>query len=356
MTVKQFYEIKNNILNNMGNSLSKIEGSYNYDIASAMAIEFDILYKEIEQLEKQLFPWSVTEDGYLDYHLAEFGLTRREAVPAQGIATIEGKPSAIIPKDSIAIGRTGVKYKTLENGIILSDGKCKVKIECLESGTVGNCGIGDIQVFEISVPDVYKVYNEEAIDSGYDIEPFKEAKIRMEEKARNPAHSGNIFDYTLWAKSVEGVGRVSVFPIWNGPGTVKVLISDYSLQPASTELVDNTKIYIENNRPVGADVTVNSFNSYNADITLNVRVVQGVITKDELENKIKELLTLSLQNEEFTSYNIFSTAKIGRMILDIEGVIDYDDLRINGALNNVDIGNESVVVLGEITVVGFNEN
>ncbi|MGL4402417.1 MAG: baseplate J/gp47 family protein [Fusobacteriaceae bacterium] len=356
MTIKEFYEIKNNLLNNMENSLSKIEGSYNYDIASAVAIEFDILYKELEKLEKQLFPWSVTEDEYLEYHLVEFGLTRREAVPAQGFITIEGKPSAIISKDLIVIGRTGIKYKTLENGIIISEGKCKVKIQCLENGTVGNCGVGDVQAFEISVPDVYKIYNEDAIDSGYDIEPFREAKKRMEEKARNPAHSGNIFDYTLWAKTVEGVGKVSVFPIWNGPGTVKILISDYNLQPASTELVNDTKIYIEKNRPVGADVTIDSFNPLNVNITFNARVVSGSVTKEELENKIKELIMLSLQDENFTSYNVFSSAKIGRLILDIEGVLDYDDLKINGALSNVDIGNESVVVLGDVSVVGLNEN
>lgn len=356
MTTKQFFEIKNNILNNMKNSLSKIEGSYNYDIASAVSIEFAILYKEIEALEKQLFPWSVTEDDYLEYHLKEFGLTRRNSVHAKGIITVEGKPSSIVPKDSILISRVGMRYKTTENSIVLSNGKCKIPIECFVAGTIGNCGLGDIETFEISVPGVYKVYNEEIIDSGYDIEPFVEAKKRMDEKARNPAHSGNVFDYILWAKSVEGVGKVSVFPTWNGPGTVKVLISDYILQPAPIELVGNAKVYIEKNRPVGAEVTVSSFTAYNSDIVLNARIVKDSITKEELENKIIELINLSLQDENFTNYNIFSTAKVGRLILDIDGVIDYDDLMINGSLNNVNIGQESVVVLGSVTVVSLDEN
>ena len=53
MNIKTVYEIRNNILNYMKNELSKIEGSYNFDIASAIAQELGTSYTPYRKIYRK---------------------------------------------------------------------------------------------------------------------------------------------------------------------------------------------------------------------------------------------------------------------------------------------------------------
>lgn len=353
MEVKKFREIKNDLLDNMGNEFSKIEGSHNYDIATTTAIELDDFYEKASLFSKQLFPWSVTQDKYLDYHMAEYGLERRTANYATGQIKITGKIGTVVPVGTVALNIGGIKYITTQQRTIQIDGTCTIDIVCLESGTVGNCGVGDICLFEIAVSGVYKVENEEAIANGYEIESFESAKERMEEKAKLPAHSGNIYDYKLWAKSITGVGKVSVFPLWNGNGTVKVLVSDYDLQIANEALVLEVTEYIEEKRPIGADVTVASFEPYLVNVEVEVIVQKKSIeSTEELRSEFETRLKLAFTDENFTRNNILSVAKVGNVLLNIDGVVDYDNLVINGHTSNIKLNLENVCVVNNVEITG----
>ena len=50
--------------------------------------------------------------------------------------------------------------------------------------------------------------------------------------------------------------RCKVIPLWNGAGTVKIVIVDADNRPADSELISKVKEHIEENRPIGAEVTV----------------------------------------------------------------------------------------------------
>ena len=71
-----------------------------------------------------------------------------------------------------------------------------------------------------------------------------------------PATSGNAYHYEQWALEVAGVGAARVFPLWNGAGTVKVVLVDGGMEPASAEIVAAVQAHIEAERPIGATVTV----------------------------------------------------------------------------------------------------
>ena len=43
-------------------------------------------------------------------------------------------------------------------------------------------------------------------------------------------------------------------------------------------------------------------------------------------------------------------AKIGNIILSAEGVVDYDNLTVNGGYNRVDVPDKSVAVLGSVVL------
>lgn len=89
----------------------------------------------------------------------------------------------------------------------------------------------------MSIPGITRVTNAKATYDGFDEETDDELRERLLFKVRQPATSGNINDYIEWGTSVEGVGHITVVPLWNGNGTVKLLVTDSNGQPASPDLL-----------------------------------------------------------------------------------------------------------------------
>lgn len=162
------------------------------------------------------------------------------------------------------------------------------------------------------------------------------------------ATSGNANHYKLWSLEVAGVGDVKVFPLWNGAGTVKVVIIDSNKQPASSEIVNAVTTYIEENRPIGANVTVQSASALNINITATIVRDSNYTTEQVLTNvstKITSYLKSIAFKQSYVSY-----AQIGSLILDSEGVLDYSNLTVNGGTSNITIGDEQVAILGQVVL------
>ena len=62
----------------------------------------------------------------------------------------------------------------------------------------------------------------------------------------------------MWAKEVGGVGDAKCLPLWNGNGTVKVIIINSDKGVADSDLIERVAEHIEESRPIGAEVTVES--------------------------------------------------------------------------------------------------
>ena len=358
MDFKTLIEIRNNILGNMKNPLSKIEGTYDYDIAAATSLEIKDLYDYLEWWSKQTFIDTATENEYVDKHALIFGVKRRSEVKASGEITITGKTGTTIPKGTILLSRTGIKYETLAVALIGSDDKAKARIQALVGGVTGNCGIGDIVAFEIADTNIYTVTNEEAITGGFDIESNESLIARAEEKIMRPAHSGNENDYKQWAKEVEGVGKVDVIPVWNGGGTVKVIISDYDYNVANQELVEAVKNRIEqaDGRPIGADVTVVSYTKYDLDIVATIKIASGydieTIKQDVIADIKKGIINNTIQYTSNSKTTIVSIGKIGAIILSVDGVLDYTSLSVNGeTTGNLEVPRDKIVILNNINLI-----
>ena len=345
------YEIKNDILNNLEYEVSKIEGGYAYDIASAHAKKLTEIYEKLSEIFPELFPWSCTKEPYLSMHLQTFGLTRREAVKARGEVTITGKVGVILSPGIVVISRLGIKYETIENGVIGSNGEAIVAIECQEAGIVGNCGIGDITTFEIANTDIYGVTNKEKIENGADIETVEMAKERMHEKASMRAHSGNKNDYILWAKSIAGVGKVTVWGAGEKEGIeagqVEVRISDYNNCVASEELVKDVQNYIDTVKIINADVIVKSFNARNLTIAGEIKHSEDTqieVIKEEFSRLLKQKLT----EDNFILDGVLSIFKVANILFQVEGVIDYQNFTLNGITGSIQMLENEVVELQEV--------
>ena len=180
---------------------------------------------------------------------------------------------------------------------------------------------------------------------GYDEESDSELLERYLERVSRPNVSGNKYHYIEWAKEVSGVGDASVIPLWNGPGTVKVVIVDSLNQPADDDLIAAVSEHIETLRPIGAKVTVVSA----SELTITVSVNVSNTVTDEMTESISDAVKNYLSKEALVKGYI-SYAKIGSIILAVDGVEDYSSLRVNSGTSNITIADGAVPVLGSVSV------
>lgn len=346
-------EARNKFLSNLENNFSKIEGTFNFDIASAYGIEAEAIYKLLEFWVKQTFIDTATEDEFIDYHAMLFGVTRKQGTKATGEILITGKPGTTTPAGTIVLKTDGTKYQLLYDTTILSNEKAIAVVECLQRGEIGNCAIGEIANFEIANANIFTVINEKSFTNGYEKEPNDVLISRAKERILKPAHSGNIYDYEKWAKEVDGVGRVLVEPLWNGNGTVKVRIANYKNGVANEDLIQKVKERIEadNGRPVGANVTVVSFDNKDIEITVGVILSRGVKLSnisDLIISKIKQQIKdnsaiYTLNNQEILSIN-----RVEKIILSVDGVEDCKVLINNDTKNIIVDSNEILTITGVV--------
>ena len=346
-------EARNTFLANLENDFSKIEGSFNFDIASAYGLEAEIIYKSLQYWVNQTFIDTAPEDEFIDYHAMLFGVTRKQGTKARGEITITGKADTVISAGAIVLKTDSTKYKLLYDTTIAFNGKAIAEVECLQIGEVGNCAIGEIVNFEIANADIFTVTNEKTFTNGYEKEPNNSLIARAKERILKPAHSGNVYDYEKWAKEIDGVGKVLVEPLWNGNGTVRVRISNYNNTLADSELIRKVKKRIEqiDGRPVGADVTVTSFDGKNISISVSVILSPGVklnTVSDRISSKIKQMIKDNSALYILNNKEILSINRVEKIALSIDGVEDCKVL-INNDNKNITVdSNEILIVTGVV--------
>lgn len=352
--MKDRIELRNNFLDNLKNPLSKMEGTFNFDIAATFGITAEEVYKELEFWEKQTFIDTATEDEYVDKHALMFGVKRRLGTKAKGTVKVTGKANSIIEENTIFLNRDGIKYKSLRKEYLSPTGIAEIEIECLSEGKIGNAAIGEITTFEIQNSNIYSVINEKEIINGYDKEPNSVLVARAKEKATRPAHSGNIYDYEQWAKQVDGVGKVLVKPLWNGNGTVKVLVANYNNDIADSSLIQKVRdrIQRDDGRPIGADITVDSFTAKNINVNIQVILKAGFSISD-VKEKIESLLKAIIKtgNATFVKGNksILSINRLEKAILEIEGIND-NFVKVNNSNSNLEIAEDEILIVGTVVI------
>ncbi|HEX3075032.1 MAG TPA: baseplate J/gp47 family protein, partial [Ignavibacteriales bacterium] len=172
---------------------------------------------------------------------------------------------------------------------------------------------------------------------------------RYYEKVQRPATSGNVYQYEQWAKEVAGIGDVKVYPIWAGPGTVKLVLLDDDKTAPDAAVITATETYVESVRPIGADVTIVGATELAINVTATLTLASGA-TVEGVEASFTSGLTAYLQSIAFTGELIRYT-RIANVLLDLPPIIDYANLLVNGATANIEPTDEQVGVVGTVTFV-----
>lgn len=298
-------------------SATKIEGTFEYDMLASNSIEFAKTEVELEQLYKACFA-DTSWGEYLTMIAEQYGVLRSAATKATGTITLTGK--GIVPTGSLFTTAAGTKFQTLEYRNV--NGTADVPVEAVNAGEAGDVKENTITVIPMSIPGITAVTNAEATSGGYDEEDDEDLLKRYLEKVRLPATSGNKYEYYEWAKSVSGVGDARVQSLWNGPGTVKVIIVDANMQVAPASLIQSVADYIETVRPIGATVTVVSPTPIPVTITAKI---SGTLDKEQFLKDVNAYIAGKGMDLRSLSY-----ARCIDILLNQTTVADCADVRLNG--------------------------
>ncbi|ACL22807.1 Baseplate J family protein [Desulfitobacterium hafniense DCB-2] len=336
--------IKENILNELA-LVDVREGSYTNNLVSPTALAIWKLYDSLNALIPMVYV-DETSGVYIDKKAAHYGITRKSGTKATAVLHFTGVDGKVVPKGTVFLTGDGLEFVT-ESAVTITAGAARTTAIAAEAGEAYNVPGGSITQQIVSISGLTGVTNDAAV-GGTDPESDKSLVERLYAYLRKPATSGNVYHYEQWALAVDGVGGVKVAPLWNGPGTVKVLIVSPAKAPVDQEVVTRCADHIQQNRPIGAAVTVESASALMINVEATI-TIESTTTKSAVKEAFANSLNAYLQSIAFEKYELIYN-RLAFMLLDIEGVIDYEDLTVNGGTSNITIAANEVPVAGMVVI------
>ncbi len=327
-------------------NLQTNEGSYTRDLLSVVGLALFEGYKTLNKLLPIAFV-DETSGEYLEARCAEYGITRKPGTAARVSLEFSGQNGTKIPVGTTVSTQGGLLFSTTEPGEI-QEGKALAEAVSQQAGMACNVPPGALTRLVTPVGGVERVQNPKAAQGGADVESDESLFARLDQYRKNRAASGNIADYVQWGMEVSGVGAVQVLPIWNGPGTVKVILAGDDKKPVDSAIVQSCQEHMERVRPIGAQVTVESAGTFSVSVAAALQLAEGAVletVKAEFLKKLEEYFQELALQKNTVPYN-----RVAFLLLSIPGVDNFTALSLNQGEADLTIPSGSVPVLGEADI------
>lgn len=335
------------LLENVSDAVDKREGSVAHDLLYPAAIEISNAYVELDAMVESSF-LDTAEAEYLDRWADTFGVDRKPAAKAVGSVTLTGPEGTTVPAGTRLQTSQNVFFITLADAR-LAGGTATVAAEAEEGGAKGNAGLGMVNALAPGeFYGIVNVTNAAAFTGGVEIEDDDALRERIYTRVRKPATSGNANHYLQWALETPGIVDAKVTPIWNGPGTVKVVLYGEGRRAPATPILNAAKAHIEASRPIGAAVTVIGAAEMAVNITATLQIKADASLGDikaAFIEKFEEYIGNMSQSETQVRMS-----KVAALLIAVPGVVDYTSLKLNGTAANVAIPADTTAVPGTVTL------
>lgn len=210
---------------------------------------------------QQLMPDSA-EAEYLIRHAAIWGVFKRPATKAVGLARFTGTPGFPVPAGLDMRLPAGGLAVTSAGGVLDGTGAATIALEAAEGGVLGNTAGGaslPIVTVQAGLDPQAAVLDADGMAGGAEEESDASLLARVLVEIREPGHGGNRNDYRVWIQNAFAVAKVETVPLWVGPGSVGVVVAMGTalapLPPIPAELIA-MGTHLEALRPVTAEVYV----------------------------------------------------------------------------------------------------
>ena len=336
------------MLDRVPNNIDKREGSIIYNALAPAAVELQNMYIELDTILNESFADTQSRD-YLIKRCAERGIIPEPATKA----ILKGEFNIDVPIGS-RFSLDMLNYIVIEK---ISDGI--FKLECETPGSEGNQQFGTLIPIDY-IEGLTSAELTELLIPGEDEEDTESLRERYFNSLESQSFGGNIADYKEKTKQLPGVGGVKVYPVWNGGGTVKLVIIDSTYNVPSSTLIDAVQTAVDpiQNQgkgvgfaPIGHVVTVEGVSATTININTNITYQEGWTWADiepyvhkAIDDYFFELAS-SWENENNLIVRI---SQIETRILNIAGVVDIENTTINGQAQNFVLGADNIPVRGEV--------
>lgn len=340
------------MLDRIADDIDKREGSIAADLLSPASLEIADVYMQLDNVLQFGFA-DTTYGEFLDLRVAEVGLERKPSVRATGVAKFEAQ----LPIETVIPVGTRMYTGDLDEGTAIffettstetmSGTMALVEVEAVVEGEGGNISAGKVLTLETEINGIKAVSSYQDFKDGADTESDEQLLERYHQRLQNPTTSGNANHYRDWAREIDGVKDARIYPLHNGPGTVKVVLLSESLRSPSPKILTEATEYIETQRPLGANVTVTGVEEIPININATLILEDGADLA-VVKEAIRKNITAYLDDIAFEDL-VIRYSRVSKAIMSVEDVVDYDGLLINGVAANVAIQDDQVAITGNLT-------
>jgi uncharacterized phage protein gp47/JayE len=342
------------------------------------AYQFEGIYLALGQMQLQAFiGTAVGED--LDSLATMSGLTRLGATPAVRLGVFN-TPVSIGARFSTVNGSESINFVVTA----ATSNPLEWWLTAETPGSIGNAYAGPILPIT-TIPGLTSAELTTIIVDGSDAETDAELRARMVTALTDRPFAGNIASYRKMllemteATGPDGttvavkLGAVQVYPIWDGPGTVKCSILGSDYLPVSNELLAVIQNTVDPTltagqgiglAPIGAEVTIGTGTSVAINVSATVAHVTGT-TMESIQGQVEAALRSYLAEvrsewglPDSTDMTLYRTAvyvaRVTAAILGVQGVTNVTSVRLNGSASDLNLTETSalqqVPILGTVTL------
>lgn len=361
------------MLDNVPDDIDQREGSIVFDALAPAAMVMAQQSLTMANIIRQSYI-KTAQGEFLDYRAVEHGTARYAATQTEVKAKfLDSDGNAInnvqIGDQFASIGETPIFYTVQKINDDLTG-----ELTADDPGTTANSYIG--QILPVTSNDSLSWAEvTEIVAPARDAETDDHLRDRLLKAGDWVAYGGNVADYLSMLSKINEVGAGQVYPVWAGPGTVKLVILNNDLMPASADLVKKVKNIIDPEdrealgyglAPIDHQVTVvapsiltiNVASTVTIDSKQNGDTVKAKI-KDAVENYFQLLRqswnTVDPKTGRGYSQTVYRS-KILSQIMSVEGVINASVPVLNNTDGDIALtfNNQTseLPILGEVKLDG----
>ena len=357
-----FFNILNRALEKVPTDVDKRQGSIIYDALAPVCAELAQVYIQLDWVLKEGFADTASRE-YLIKRARERGLFPYQATSSIILAELTGninlKGGERFNAEDINFYYIGEKEEQY------------YKLKCETPGEIGNITYGSLIPID-NIPNLQKANIHSLLTAGQDEEDTESFRQRYFNSFKNYAFGGNRADYKEKLQSLNkieditnngGVGGVKIYRTPNGGGTVDIYIQSLGYNKPTDKLVELVQKEVDpepykaegyGTAPIGHFVTIKPVDTIQINIDTTLELKPGFVIDDireyvtqTIETYFEELRE-TWQDEECLIVRI---SKIEALILDINGVIDIRETKINNLPNNLNLDKNTIPLRGDINAV-----
>ena len=352
---KTYELLLKSLLKNVPSNIDKREGSIMYNALAPAAAEISQLYIELDWMLKQYFA-DTADREYLIRREADRGLSPKPA----SYAILKGVFDTDVPIGS-RFSLNAWNYVVVGK---LEQEKFSYQLKCETAGSAGNKNFGAL-IPLVYISGLSHAELVELLIPGEDEEETELFRERYIKSFSPKAFGGNRADYIEKINAIQGVGGCKVYRTTNAAGEkigghVRGVILSSEYTTASEELVFRVQEAIDPEEcagegygiaPIGHQVHISSVMAAIINVETVLSLEQGYQFEDvkgELEETLDSYFLELNRTWESKNNLIVRISRIEADFLNVHGVEDIRDTKINGAEENLILGADFIAVRGEI--------